>query len=135
VARAICAGIGETYFAPKGYRRGIADALLVPDPATITDPTERGFRAFADQPGKDRFALAACMRADRTMYSKDRFRACAAPVLVVDGERDTQSGRPEPLADAFASGRAVVVPKRDHMTAVGDKVYKQAVLDFLKSEP
>jgi hypothetical protein len=52
--------------------------------------------------------------------------------LVVDGENDVQSGAPEPLAQAFADGRAVVVPHRDHMTAVGDKIYKQAVLAFLQ---
>ena len=133
VQRAICAGIGETYFASKSYRSGIARALLADDPATISDPMERGFRAFADQPGKDRMALAACMSASRTMYTKAQLKRRATPVLVVDGERDTQSGRPEPLAEAFADGRAVIVPKRDHMTAVGDKLYKQAVLDFLSA--
>jgi hypothetical protein len=42
------------------------------------------------------------------------------------------TGPPGPLAAAFADGRAVTVPNRDHMTAVGDKVYKAAVLDFFK---
>jgi hypothetical protein len=51
----------------------------------------------------------------------------------VCGENDLMTGAPDGLASAFASGRAVTVPKRDHMTAVGDKVYKQAVLEFLES--
>jgi hypothetical protein len=51
-------------------------------------------------------------------------------VLVVCGETDDLTGPPEPLAAAFADGRAVMVPRRDHMTTVGDKVYKQAVLKF-----
>jgi hypothetical protein len=51
-------------------------------------------------------------------------------VLVACGEKDVLTGSPDPLAAAFADGRAVTVPKRDHMTTVGDKVYKQAVLDF-----
>jgi pimeloyl-ACP methyl ester carboxylesterase len=131
VSRAVCAGIGETYFASKSHRKGIAAALRASDPSTLTDPTEKAFRAFASQGGKDLLALAACMSADRTMYSRDQLGTCMTPVLVVDGDKDTQAGRPEPLADAFADGRAVIVPNRDHMTAVGDKIYKQAVLDFL----
>lgn len=133
VARAIFGGIGESYFASKMHRRGIADALRASDPSTITDPTQKAFRAFAEQDGKDLLALAACMSTDRTMYAKEQLAACKAAVLVVDGDKDTQAGAPEPLARAFPNGRAVVVPGRDHMTAVGDKVYKAAVLDFLKS--
>jgi pimeloyl-ACP methyl ester carboxylesterase len=131
VGRAIVGGIGETYFASKSHRRGIAAALRATDPSTLTDPTEKAFRAFASQGGKDLLALAACMSADRTMYTREQLRSCKTPVLVVDGENDTQSGAPEPLAAAFADGRAVTVPRRDHMTAVGDKVYKEAVLGFL----
>jgi len=132
VSRAIVAGIGETYFASRSHRKGIAAALRASDPSTITDPTEKAFRAFASQGGKDLLALAACMSADRTMYTREQLGRCATPVLVVDGENDVQSGKPEPLAQAFAHGRAVVVPRRDHMTAVGDRIYKEAVLEFLQ---
>ena len=132
IARAVLAGIGETYFASKSHRRGIADALRAADPSSITDPTQKAFRAFASQGGKDLLALAACMSADRTMYAREQLKTCRRPVLVVDGSKDTQSGAPEPLAQAFLDGRAVVVPDRDHMTAVGDKVYKAAVLAFLQ---
>ena len=31
--------------------------------------------------------------------------------------------------------RALPIPGRDHMLAVGDKVFKQAVLAFLASQP
>jgi pimeloyl-ACP methyl ester carboxylesterase len=132
VSRAVVGGIGATYFAPRSHRKGIAAALRASDPSMITDPTEKAFRAFAAQGGKDLLALAACMSADRTMYSREQLGSCATPVLVVDGENDVQSGAPEPLAQAFMNGRAIVVPRRDHMTAVGDRVYKQAVLEFLQ---
>ena len=52
-------------------------------------------------------------------------------MLVVCGEKDELTGAPGGLAAAFPNGRAVTVPGRDHMTTVGDKLYKQAVLDFL----
>jgi pimeloyl-ACP methyl ester carboxylesterase len=131
---AVLAGIGEKYFDERtARRRGIATALRAADPGTISDPEQRAFRTFASQSGKDVAALAACMSADRTMYSSAQLKACTVPVLVVAGEKDVQAGSPDPLATAFAKGRAVTVPGRDHMTAVGDKVYKQAVLQFLAS--
>jgi pimeloyl-ACP methyl ester carboxylesterase len=131
INRAVVGGIGESYFASRMHRRGIAAALRANDPSTITDPTEKAFRAFASQGGKDLLALAACMSANRTMYTREQLKTCRTPVLVVDGDKDIQAGAPGPLAQAFADGRAVVVPRRDHMTAVGDRIYKEAVLDFL----
>lgn len=131
--RVVFGGIGESYFKPRMHRRGIAAALRATDPSTITDPTEKAFRAFASQGGKDLAALAACMSAERTMYTREQLATCATPILVVAGDKDVQAGAPDPLAAAFADGRAVTVPRRDHMTAVGDKVYKEAVLEFLAS--
>ena len=32
-------------------------------------------------------------------------------------------------------GRALDIPGRDHMLAVGDQVFKAAVLDFLAEQP
>jgi len=110
----------------------IADALVVEDKSTIADPTARLFREFAEQPGKDRLALSACMRADRKPLKAADLAKVQCPILVVCGDKDLLTGPPDLLAAAFAHGRAVAVPGRDHMTAVGDKVYKQAVLEFLK---
>jgi pimeloyl-ACP methyl ester carboxylesterase len=132
--RVVFGGIGESYFKPRMHRRGIAAALRATDPNMITDPTEKAFRAFASQAGKDLDALAACMSAERTMYTREQLATCATPVLVVAGEKDVQAGAPEPLAAAFVEGRAVTVPRRDHMTAVGDKVYKEAVVAFFKED-
>lgn len=134
VRRAIIAGVGQTYFrdAPK-RRLAIAEALEAPDAASLTDPIQKQFRAFAAQQGKDLTALAACMRRERTIYSAEQLATWSAPVLVVCGEHDLLTASPDGLAQAFPHGRSVVVPKRDHMTAVGDKVYKQSVLDFLRT--
>ncbi|MBV8978875.1 MAG: alpha/beta fold hydrolase [Alphaproteobacteria bacterium] len=132
VRRAVIGGVGETYFrdAPK-RRLAIADALAAPDPATITDPVQKQFRLFAGQAGKDLAALAACMRKARTVYQADQLKSWPGPVLVVCGEKDALTGAPGPLAAAFPAGVAVTIAKRDHMSAVGDRVHKQAVLDFL----
>jgi hypothetical protein len=41
------------------------------------------------------------------------------------------AGDPHPLASLFQSVRIVDIPGRDHNRAVGDRIYKQAVLEFL----
>jgi len=124
-------GVGATYLAGQfGSREAIADALLEPDKNKIANPIARRFREFAEQDGKDIMALAACMRGNRKPLSAAELAQSTRPVLVVCGENDDLTGPPEPLAAAFADGRAVMVPRRDHMTSVGDKVYKQAVLKF-----
>jgi len=143
VKKLVIGGVGASYLdsatntrdrvADPAVRTQIAEALTVADPATITNPTARAFRAFADQAGKDRLALAACMRAPTKNLPREILARSTRPVLVVCGEKDDLTGGPDELAGAFADGRAVTVPNRDHMTAVGDKVYKQAVLDFLVS--
>jgi pimeloyl-ACP methyl ester carboxylesterase len=143
VTKLALGGVGASYLeTPQNNRDRVADprvraeivaALLTDDPSTITNATARNFRAFADQPGKDRFALAACMKVPARNLSRSELARARRPVLVVCGENDELTGPPDPLAAAFPAGHAVTVPRRDHMTTVGDKVYKAAVLDFLKS--
>lgn len=132
VRRAVIAGVGETYFTEAPQRRiAIADALATPDPSSLTDPIQRQFRLFAGQKGKDLAALAACIRKERTVYTREQLGEWRSGVLIVCGETDNLTGKPDGLAAAFPEGRAVTVAGRDHMSAVGDKVYKQAALEFL----
>ncbi|MEY4707419.1 MAG: hypothetical protein RJB58_1142 [Pseudomonadota bacterium] len=136
VIKLAIAGVGENYLkdaitAPEA-RALLADALLTPEKDSITDPRARMFRAFADQPGKDRFALAACMRAMSPRLAPATLAALARPILVVCGALDDTAGHPEPLARMFADGKAVIIPGRDHMSAVGDPHTRQAVIDFFR---
>ncbi len=133
IGKLVIAGVGEKYFHQhEATRFGIADALLARDPAQISDPTQKMFRAFASQPGKDIAALAACMRGDRHYFSHAELSGATLPALVICGEIDDVSGPPEPLAEAINGARAITVPGRDHMSAVGDKVTKFSTIDFLK---
>jgi pimeloyl-ACP methyl ester carboxylesterase len=136
VRKLVVGGVGAHYLVDRSADPRIAEtaeALETPDKSTISSPVARAFREFADQAGKDRRALAACMRGKRPKRPPQELARVACPVLVVCGEKDDLSGPPEPLASAFGNGRAVVVPRRDHMLTVGDKVYKEAVLEFLAS--
>lgn len=134
IKKLVIGGVGGSYLGRAfGSRDAIADALVAPDKSKITDPIQKNFREFAEQSGKDREALAACMRGNRRAFTAVELKQSKRPVLVVCGENDNLTGPPGPLAEAFADGRAVTVAHRDHMTTVGDKVYKQAVLEFFRS--
>ena len=50
---------------------------------------------------------------------------------MVAGEVDEVAGSVQPLVDLIPGARGVVLPGRNHMNAVGDKGYKDAVLAFL----
>jgi pimeloyl-ACP methyl ester carboxylesterase len=138
VASLALGGVGEYYLrgpriADAGSRERIAEALLTDDKNSITDMRGRMFRAFADQPGKDRIALAACMKAMSQGLPPEALAQIAQNVLVACGELDDVAGAPGPLAAAFPSGRAVTIAGRDHMTAVGDRRTRRAVVDFILS--
>ena len=57
------------------------------------------------------------------------------PALVVVGSKDPIAGAPRPLASLLPRGEALEIPNRDHMLAVGDKVFKAAAIDFLNARP
>jgi pimeloyl-ACP methyl ester carboxylesterase len=136
VTKLAIAGVGANYLnggitAPPA-RSVLADALLEEDKDSITDPRARMFRAFADQPGKDRLALAACMRGMSPHLPLDTLSRLQRPILVVDGSEDDTAGPAAPLAQTFVDGRAVTIDGRDHMSAVGDRRTRQAVIDFFR---
>ena len=136
VIKLAIAGVGANYLkggitAPPA-RSLLADALLTEDKDNITDPRARMFRAFADQPGKDRIALAACMRGMSPHLPLGTLSGLRRPILVVDGSEDETAGPAEPLARTFVDGRAVTIEGRDHMSAVGDRRTRQAVIDFFR---
>lgn len=134
VRSAVFGGLGIGLVRGVGDWDPIADALLAEDPASIADETGRMFRAFADQTKSDRKALAACIRTSRTTLTPAELGAFDVPVLIGVGTRDEIAGSAEELARLMPNATAVDIPRRDHMLAVGDKVFKAAVLDFLASQ-
>jgi pimeloyl-ACP methyl ester carboxylesterase len=131
IRRAVLGGLGENYLAPSALQDAVPEALLADDPSTIMDASAKGFRTFADAQGQDRVALAACWRRRRTQAGAAELGSIEAPVLVICGENDAITGSPARLAGLFPNGVARVVPRRDHMSAVGDRATKSEVLAFL----
>ena len=108
----------------------IADALLAPSIDGVTHARGRMFRAFAEQTKSDRQALAACIRGSRDLVERSDMAKIEAPTLVAVGTKDDIAGSPQELAALMPDARALDIPGRDHRRAVGDKVFKAAVLDF-----
>ncbi|MCK0198573.1 alpha/beta hydrolase [Ancylobacter sp. 6x-1] len=131
----VLGGIGIHLVEGVSLPTSIADALLAEDPASITDPVGRTFRAFADQTKSDRPALAACIIGSRRKLAPADVAAILVPTLIAVGTKDTVAGSAAELAALIPGAEVVDIPNRDHMVAVGDKVFKAAVLDFLDRRP
>jgi len=131
VRRVIFGGLGYGMISGIGDPEPIASALETDRIQDISDRTGRAFRAFAEQTGSDRLALAACMRSSRQKISEEEVSGITVPALVAVGTKDDIAGSAQQLADLMPNADVLDIPGRDHMVAVGDKVYKQGVLDFL----
>ena len=128
---AIFGGLGIHLVEGVGLPESIASALEAPALADVHDPTSRMFRIFAEQTKSDLRALAACIRGSRQTLSRAEVAGIRAPVLVAVGSRDQVAGSAQKLAALIPGARSLDIPDRDHMLAVGDKVYKAGVIDFL----
>jgi pimeloyl-ACP methyl ester carboxylesterase len=132
--RAVFGGLGIHLVRGAGLPENIAEALEAPSLADVHDPTGRMFRAFAERTGSDLTALAACARGSRQTLTREEMASIRAPVLVAVGSKDVIAGSPHELAELMPHGRALDIPGRDHMLAVGDKAFKQAVVRFLAED-
>ena len=131
----VLGGLGHHLVAGVGLPMGIADAMDAPALESLTDPMQRMFRAFAEQTKSDLRALGACIRGSRQTLGEAELGAILTPALVAVGDKDAVAGDPHKLAAMLPKGVALDIPGRDHNLAVGDKVYKQGVLEFLAVRP
>ena len=135
VRSAILGGFGFNVVEGTGLPETIADALEANDISKVTDNRGRQFRSFAEQTKSDLRALAACIRGSRQKLTREQAAAIRVPVLVAVGTKDDIAGSPEKLAAVIPGAKALPIPERDHMLAVGDRVYKTGVLNFLAERP
>jgi pimeloyl-ACP methyl ester carboxylesterase len=133
VRSAVFAGLAGNMVRPMAGTGPIAHALEAESIDAVTNATARTFRAFADKTGGDLKALAACIRGSREPITREMVAAIACPVLVVAGSDDVIAGPADDLAKLIPGARALTVPRRDHMRTVGDRVYMEGVLAFLRA--
>lgn len=131
VRRLIFGGLGYGMVEGVGDPEPIAQALEAESIHDVQHQTGRAFRYFADQTKSDRLSLAACMRSSRQKIRPDQIAGIQSPVLVAVGTRDAIAGSASDLAALIPDASVLDIPDRDHMVAVGDKVFKRGVLDFL----
>jgi pimeloyl-ACP methyl ester carboxylesterase len=135
VRSAVLGGLGMTLVNGGGPGENVARALEAESPEAITDRVGKTFRAFADQTRSDRRALAACLRGSRRPMAREEAAAIKVPVLIAVGTTDDIAGSSHELATIIPDSQVLDIPRRDHMRAVGDKVYKDGVLEFLSCLP
>jgi pimeloyl-ACP methyl ester carboxylesterase len=129
---AILGGIGIGLIEGGGPGENVAEALEAPSLEDVADPVGRTFRAFADQTRSDRRALAACLRGSRRLMTREEAAGITGvPVLIAVGTVDEIAGSSHALGKIIPGAEVLDIPNRDHMRAVGDKVYKAGVVEFL----
>jgi pimeloyl-ACP methyl ester carboxylesterase len=128
-------GLGGNMVRPMAGTGPIAHALEAASIDDVTNPTARTFRAFAEQTGSDLKALAACIRSSRDPITAEDVARLACPVLVAVGSKDVIAGPAPDLARLIPGGEALVLEDRDHMKAVGDRRFKEGVVEFLARRP
>ena len=133
VRRAILGGIGIGLISGGGPGENVAAALEADSLQSVPDRMGRMFRAFADQTRSDRRALAACLRGSRRLMTREEAASISVPVLIAVGTTDDIAGSAHELAEIIPGSQVLDIPRRDHMRAVGDKVYKEGVLAFLSA--
>ncbi|WP_332065548.1 alpha/beta fold hydrolase [Bartonella sp. CB189] len=131
----IFGGLGIGMVTGAGDWKPVHEALLAEDISTITNARGLMFRKFADQTKSDKRALAACVITSKQELTVSEVYEIKQPALVAVGSLDDIGGASEPLVALLPHGESLSIPDRDHMLAVGDKIYKKGVIDFLSRYP
>ncbi|MFJ8977525.1 alpha/beta fold hydrolase [Streptomyces sp. NPDC102282] len=133
ISRLVAGGIGAGAVEVGGLDTRVMPPELVSAALTAEDAADapertRAFRVLADTAGGDRLALAAQIRAvHRDALPLDRI---VVPTLILAGGSDPLATRPEVLASAIAGAELTVLPG-DHLTAVRDPGFAEAIASFL----
>ena len=131
---AVLGGIGIRLVDRAGLPETIAEALEAPslaDVSALRPHVSRLRRADQVRPaGAGRLPARLAAALDWAELAR-----IAVPVLVAAGTKDQIAGSPEQLAALVPGAKALAIPERDHMLAVGDRVFKAGVLQFLEQRP
>ena len=123
-------GVGDSLFSDSSSEQ--AAAAIESGRSGESDHEATGaFARFAQAPGNDPAALAACMRRAREPVTEDELAQIQVPVLVVLGDRDF-AGPADRLMAALPQGRLVKLSGADHFGTPKDFRFIDAVVEFLR---
>ena len=131
VRSAVFGGYGINMARAIAGRHPIAKALEKGSIDDVVNRTARTFRAFAESTGSDLKALAHCYRAASEIIAIEDLSSIKVPVLVAVGTKDVIGGSATKLAEIIPGAKALDIEGRDHMKAVGDRHFKDGVIEFL----
>ncbi len=127
VRRAVMGGMGVDFSDPNWYRRrNFYEALTKPGSHPELQPAVD----YAKKSGADTIVLAR-LQEFQPVTTRAELAKIKVPLLVVNGDKDTDNGDPQMLVDAVPGSRLVIVPG-DHGGAMRTPEFAKAVVAFLQ---
>ncbi|MBA5724122.1 hypothetical protein H0G72_03165 [Liberibacter sp. Z1] len=109
----------------------VLDSFSLSSINDVQHPLGKKFRRFAESsPKHDLQALASCLSMTRKMFDQDDLRRINVPTLVAVGSADDIAGPPQELLSLIPNSQFLDICDKDHMSAVGDRQFKQGFIDF-----
>jgi pimeloyl-ACP methyl ester carboxylesterase len=127
VHKAVMGGISVDFSDPNWYRRkNFHEALTKPG----SHPELQSAIDYAKKSGADTVVLAR-LQEFQPVTTPSELAKIKVPVLVVNGDKDTDNGDPQTLVSAIPGSRLVMVPG-DHGGAMRTPEFAKAVVEFLR---
>ncbi|HET9077843.1 MAG TPA: alpha/beta fold hydrolase [Acidimicrobiales bacterium] len=123
-------GVGDNIFRSSGSEEA-ARAVETGQAGESGHESAGAFARFAQAPGNDAAALAACLRRPHEPVTADELSRVTVPVLVVLGDRDFV-GPADQLMAALPDARLVTLTGADHFGTPKDFRFLDAVVEFLR---
>jgi pimeloyl-ACP methyl ester carboxylesterase len=122
-------GVGDNIFTASSGEAAAA-AIETGRPEETGHEAMGAFARFAQAPGNDPAALAACMRRPQRPITEEELAGVKVPVLVVLGDRDF-AGPADRLMGALPDAKLVTLAGADHFGTPKDFRFINAVVAFL----
>ncbi|WP_223694445.1 alpha/beta fold hydrolase [Leifsonia poae] len=131
VRRLVVGGVGTVEQFGHWGVDAVRSALLdgIGDAALAQSPLAPLLASLRQAPGVDALALAACVSG---MAAHPLLLTSTVPTMLVVGDADPVTAGREEAADALHA-ELVVLPKRNHVTTLSARGFKQAALPFLEA--
>lgn len=123
-------GVGDNIF----QARGSEDAARAVETGQVGETGHESagaFARFAQAPGNEPAALAACLRRPHEPVTAEELASVTVPVLVVLGDRDF-AGPADRLMEALPDAKLVTLAGADHFGTPKDFRFIDAVVEFLR---
>jgi pimeloyl-ACP methyl ester carboxylesterase len=125
----VLGGVGDSVFSASVSDQAAA-AIEAGQPGESDHEAAGAFARFAQAPGNQPAALAACLRRPHTPLTEQDLTGVTVPVLVVLGDRDF-SGPADRLMASLPDARLVTLAGADHFGTPKDFRFLDATVQFL----